>query len=131
MILYHFTGAQQWPAILASGEISATWPGDLDRLSCARVAHFTSSPDPAALPEARRSSRVRLRVEVPDADARPWLPWLRRNLPPGAHWLLGARRPGNGQPGTWYVTERAVPLREWSEAVDVDTHVCLWPPRPE
>ncbi|MFG3021362.1 hypothetical protein ACGFZQ_22910 [Streptomyces sp. NPDC048254] len=95
-----------------------------------RTTHFTTSPDPGALPGGLQDRRIRLRVDIPEADVFAWRPWLARNMPVETHWTLGGDRPYNGDPGAWYVTERAVPAAEWGEAVDLAARARLWPPMP-
>ncbi|MFD9651742.1 hypothetical protein [Streptomyces mirabilis] len=128
MLLYHFTNAEGWEGIVASGEIHARWPRDPnDMPELPRTAHLSISPDPASLPGKFSALPIRIAVEVADTEAHQWVPWARGHLPPGAVETLTSTRFG-GDPDAWYVVERSLPAAEWVEAVDLVARVPLWPP---
>ncbi|MET9873793.1 hypothetical protein ABZZ36_04045 [Actinacidiphila glaucinigra] len=131
MLLYHFTDA--WPEILAAGAIDATckhWD------SAPLTAHFSADAAPGALPWTLRERRVRIAAEIPEADVHPWVQWATAHgIPPEQRIsLLAHSDPAraeqtnqwNGYPDLWYVTERPVPVAEWTEAVDLRTRSLLW-----
>ncbi|WP_405994053.1 hypothetical protein [Streptomyces sp. NBC_00986] len=135
MLLYHFTDAEHWNGILAAGEIRATW----QRRNSPPTVHLCRDPDPEALPWALRDRRLRILVCVPDAEVHYWPDWVPSHLRPEEQWsLLASSDPSktsvpnqwNGTPEEWFVVERAVPITEWEEVIDLDTRSCLWPERP-
>ncbi|MEU1455463.1 hypothetical protein [Streptomyces avermitilis] len=137
MLLYHFTDRGQWPQILGSGAIDATWR----RWEAAPpIVNLTEDADPQSLPWALRERRIRIMVDVPDAESHAWVPWAEAHgIPSEERWSLLAdsdpsrtNQPNqwNGNPSAWFVVERPIPRAEWKEAIDLDTAACLWPPRP-
>lgn len=122
MRLYHFTDA--WPAIQSSGAINPTW----NRHGSPRTVHFTTSTGREALPwGGLRGSRYRIAVDIPDVDLRPWQPWVHRYLPPEEWWSLASPdNQWNGDPDSWYVTERAVPADEWISVFDCTEEREIW-----
>ncbi|MER5467199.1 hypothetical protein [Streptomyces sp. NPDC002685] len=128
MLLYHFTDAEHWQAIRASGELRATWPRDPEDMpEVPRTVHLSNCPDPASLPGKFSALPIRIAVDVPDGETHRWVPWARGQLPPGAAETLTSTRFG-GDPDAWYVVERSLPAAEWVEAVDLVAGVPLWPP---
>jgi hypothetical protein len=135
MLLHHFTKA--WQEIEAAGMIEARWPETLDGPFTTRFVHLSRCDSMDSLPEAiRRDVRERITVEIPDAEAVAWLPWLRQNYPQ-AEWSLGDKpralagtvvRDGNAS--QWYVTARAIPALQWITTVDLNSGSTLWTPAP-
>ncbi|MFF4252277.1 hypothetical protein ACFY1L_13810 [Streptomyces sp. NPDC001663] len=131
MLLYHFTDTEHWPAILAAAEIRATW----QRRMSPSTVHLSRGGDPESLPWALRTRRVRILVRVPDAEAYPWQEWAKQHLEPEELWSLtassdptvvGTPNQWNGKPEEWFVIERAVPMAEWEEVIDLETRSGLW-----
>jgi hypothetical protein len=126
MLLHHFTKA--WREIEAAGMIEARWPETLDGPFTTRFVHLSRSDSVDSLPEAiRREVRERITVEIPDAEAVAWLPWLRQNFPQ-AEWSLGDKPRTlagtvvrDGEASQWYVTARAIPAAQWLTTVDLNS----------
>lgn len=126
MLLYHFTDADHWSAVLASAEIRPTW----QRGGSPLTVHLSRDPRREVLPWALRERSVRIAVEVPAVDAHLWVPWSRPFLQPEELWSLTApssENQWNGEPGEWFIVERPVPMTEWLKAEDVTAGRLLWP----
>lgn len=124
MILYHFTGAWNLPAILAAGQLDVT-----ESNLCRGRAHagpgvvwLTSNPDPDAhkwwlVPDGREcadKTAIRFTIEVPAREARRWQAWARaRDIDP--QWAARLAETGGAGSGSWYVIERPVARPEWVE----------------
>jgi hypothetical protein len=109
--------------------IRATWRRDQDDApSCPRTAHFTNMAL-GSLPLSHSSRPVRIKVRIPDGDARPLVPWAREHLLPKDCDYLTTAHPQNGDPRAWYVVERDVPMAEWLEVLNVREWCEVWRPR--
>lgn len=115
--------------------IEARWPETLDGPFTTRFVHLSRSDSVDSLPEAiRREVRERITVEIPDAEAVAWLPWLRQQYLQ-AEWSLGDKPRAlagtvvrDGDASQWHVTARAIPAVQWLTTVDVNNGSTLWTP---
>ncbi|MEU9015377.1 hypothetical protein AB0D12_37815 [Streptomyces sp. NPDC048479] len=126
MLHYHFTDADHWPDVLSCAEIRPTW----QRGGSPLTVHLSKDPDPSGLRWKLRDRTVRIAVRVPHDEAHSWLEWSRPYLAPEERFSLiepSSVNQWNGDPASWFIVERPIPMADWVYAEDLAAVQRLWP----